>query len=72
MANWDHYADFDEAKNHIYSEMMPSGIKDEFAEALYSAGEYKAWAIYMDNEHDWYIDMGEFWADFRDAYAALG
>lgn len=70
--DWNIYADFDQAKDHIYSEMMPQGVRDDYAEALYSAGEYRAWAIYMDGEYEWNIDMAEFWADFREAYAALG
>jgi hypothetical protein len=70
MTEWDSYEDFDAALNQLYSDFMPVGLEDNWANALFANGEYNAWADYMADQHDWDIDMGEFWHDFREAYSA--
>lgn len=73
--DWGSFENFDDAKDQIYSDYMPHDkfgevVEDDWAEALYSTGNYKAWAEYLENEYDLEIDMGAFWEDFRDAYSA--
>lgn len=72
MTDWDSYPDFNAALDELYSDFMPDRFEDDWAKALFVAGDYKEWAEYMDAEYGWDIDMGEFWHDFREAYNALG
>lgn len=69
--DWGSYEGWGDALSAIYDHYTPSDARDTWSETLYAAGEYDAWAAYLDEYHDVEIDMAEFWEDFREAYNSV-